>query len=39
MGKDAVTAPAGSEQAIAANKFANANYTFQGWNTQPTARA
>lgn len=34
MGKDAVTAPAGSEQAIAANKFANANYTFQGWNTQ-----
>ena len=34
MGKDAVTAPAGSEQTIAANKFANANYTFQGWNTQ-----
>ena len=34
MGKDAVTAPAGSEQAIAANGFANANYTFQGWNTQ-----
>ena len=34
MGKEAVTAPAGSEQAIAANKFANANYTFQGWNTQ-----
>ena len=34
MGKDAVTAPAGSEQAIAANRFANANYTFQGWNTQ-----
>ena len=34
MGKDAVTAPAGSEQAIAANKFANANYTFQGWNAQ-----
>ena len=34
MGKDAVTAPAGSEQAIAANKFANANHTFQGWNTQ-----
>ena len=29
-----MTAPAGSEQAIAANKFANANYTFQGWNTQ-----
>lgn len=34
MGKDAVTAPAGSEQTIAANGFANANYTFQGWNTQ-----
>ncbi|MFR2313426.1 MAG: InlB B-repeat-containing protein, partial [Bifidobacterium sp.] len=34
MGKDAVTRAAGSEQAIAANKFANANYTFQGWNTQ-----
>lgn len=34
MGKDAVTAPAGSEQTIAANKFANANYTFQGWNIQ-----
>ena len=34
MGKDAVTAPAGSEQTIAANKFANANHTFQGWNTQ-----
>ena len=34
MGKDAVTAPAGSEQAIAANGFANANHTFQGWNTQ-----
>ena len=37
MGKDAVTAPAGSEQAIAANKFANANYTF-GAGTRPTAR-
>ena len=34
MGKDAVTAPAGSEQAIAANGFANTNHTFQGWNTQ-----
>ena len=33
MGKDTVTAPAGSEQTIAANGFANANYTFQGWNT------
>ena len=34
MGKDAVTAPAGSEQTIAANGFVNTNHTFQGWNTQ-----
>ena len=34
MAKDAVTAPAGSEQTIAANGFANTDYTFQGWNTQ-----
>ena len=34
MGKDAVTAPAGSGQTIAANGFTNEGYTFQGWNTQ-----
>ena len=34
MSKSAVTAPAGSEQIIAANGFTYTNYTFQGWNTQ-----
>ena len=34
MSKSTVTAPAGSEQTIAANGFTNTNYIFTGWNTQ-----
>ena len=29
----------GDQATIAANGFTNEGYTFQGWNTQPTARA